>query len=61
VDGLAVDGDRPGVVRVQAGQDLHQRRLARAVLADQAEDVAGLKAERDVAEDDAAAESLADA
>src|SRR5580658_5960568 len=61
VDGLAVDGDRPGVVRVQAGEDLHQRRLTRAVLAYQAEDVPRLESERDVAEDDAAAESLANA
>ena len=38
---LARDQDPPGVRLVDPAQDLHQRRLARAVLADQPDDLAG--------------------
>ena len=40
VDRLPVDEDPPASRRVDAGQDLHQGRLARAVLADERVDLA---------------------
>ena len=40
---------RPSILRVNAGDDLHQRRLAGAVLADQAVDLAAAQREVDVA------------
>src|SRR6185369_7311949 len=48
-------------VRVDAGEDLEQRRLAGAVLAAQAEDLAGARLERGAVERDDAAKALADA
>ena len=56
---LSVNDDRAALLgRLHAGNDLDQRRLARAVLADQAMDLARLEAEVDVAERVNAAESL---
>ena len=46
----AVDEQLPGVGRVHAGEDLHERRLARAVLADQSVRLAGVEVDRDVLE-----------
>src|SRR5262245_34861363 len=58
----AVDGDRAaGIGRVDAGEDLDQGRLARAVLADQAMHLARLDRPVDRVERDRAAEALADA
>ena len=48
-------------VRVDAGEDLEQRRLAGAVLAAQAEDLAGARFELGAVERDDAAEALANA
>ncbi len=45
---FAVDLDGAGVGLVHAGEDLHQRGLAGAVLADEAEDLAGAQLEVDV-------------
>jgi hypothetical protein len=63
VEGLlhAVDPDRAGVLRVHAGEDLHQRRLAGAVLADERVDLAGAQVEVDAVQDVDAEEALADA
>ena len=47
---LAVDLDRAGVGLVDAGEDLHQRRLAGAVLPDEAEHLAGAQLEVGVVE-----------
>ena len=47
-DLLAVDADRAGVAGVDAGQDLHQRRLAGAVRAEERHHLAGLDDEIDV-------------
>ena len=44
----AVDGDRARVGRLRAGQDLHQRRLARAVLADEHVHFTGAQRQRHV-------------
>ena len=60
-DLLAVDAHGAGVARVDAGQDLHQRRLAGAVRAEQRHHLAGLDDEVDVVEHGDAAERLADA
>ena len=49
-DFLALESEGAGVRLVDAGDDLHQRRFARAVLAHQRVDVAALEAERDVVE-----------
>ena len=46
---LAVELHRAGDIRMHAGDDLHQRRLAGAVLADEAVDLAGAQREIDVA------------
>ena len=46
----AVDQDRALVARIDAGDDLAERRLAGAVLAEQRADLAGLDAHRDVVE-----------
>ena len=43
VDGLAVDEDLARVGRVGAGQRVDQRRLAGAVAADEADDLAGVQ------------------
>ncbi len=45
---LAGDQDIAGVALIGAGQDLHQRRLAGRVVADEAEDLAGVQDEVDV-------------
>ena len=65
----AGEADRPGrrssivafIVGIDAGQDLHQRRLAGAVFAHQRVDFAGLQLEVDVAKRGDAAETLGDA
>ena len=57
-DVLAVDLDRALVRRVHAGQGLHQRRLAGAVLADDRMDLAGLQVEVHTVEDLDADEAL---
>ncbi len=61
LDLLALQPEGAGVGRVDAGDDLHQRRLAGAVLAHQRVDVAALQAERHVVERQHAGEGLADA
>ena len=58
-DFLALEPERAGVGRVDAGDDLHQRRLAGAVLAHQRMDMAALQAERDVVERQHAGKGLA--
>jgi hypothetical protein len=45
-DGLAVHLDRPAVGRVHAGEDLDERRLARAVVSEQSHDLAGVELAR---------------
>ena len=60
LDDLAVEHDRPAVGLVDAGQDLDQRALARAVLADQGVDLAGDEVERDVVERLGGCEALGD-
>ena len=52
----AVDADLAVVGRLVAGQDPHQRRLAGAVLADQADDLARVDVEVDAAQGGDAAE-----
>ena len=47
-DRLAVEQDLAGVGPVQPGQDVHQRALAGAVLAEQGVDLAGAQVEVDV-------------
>ena len=59
-DRLAVDGERALVGRVDAGQGLDQRRLARAVVAEQAGDLPGADRQRDVLDGDDGAEVLRD-
>ena len=56
---LAVDLDVALVGLVDAGQDLHQRRLARAVLTDQAVHLAGVQGQVRVGEHGVAEEALA--
>ncbi len=56
----AVDGDLAGVRPMDAAEDLHQRRLARAVLADQPDDLAGSHVEVHSIERDHAGKSLGD-
>ena len=58
---LAVDEDPAGVGPVEPAQDLDQRRLAGAVVADQAEALSLAEAERDVDEGRDGAEALRDA
>ena len=48
LDALAVEDDRAAVGRRGAGRDVHQRRLAGAVLAEQGVNLAGQHVERDV-------------
>ena len=57
----AVEDDAPGVRRVDAGENLHQRRLAGAVLAAERADRPAPHRERDVRERDDRRELLADA
>ena len=58
-DVLALEAEGAGVWRIDAGDDLHQRRLAGAVLAHQRMDVAALEAERHVVERQNAGERFA--
>ena len=57
---LAGDEDLAGVGLIDAAQDLHQRRFAGAVLADQADDLSGLDLDRDVLQRVHAGEALVD-
>ena len=57
----AVDRDRAGVARVDAGEDLHQRRLAGAIRAEERHDLARRDDEIDIGEHRHAAERFADA
>ena len=50
-DGLAIDGDRATRWGCDAGERLEQRRLARAALADEGDELAGLDAERRLGQD----------
>ena len=59
VDAAKADG--AGVERVDAGQNLDQRRLARAVLAEERENFAGVEGHADVRQRLGAAEALEDA
>ena len=61
LDGLAVELDRPAVERVDALEDLHERRLPGAVAAEQGVHLARPQLEVDVVEDRDARERLADA
>src|SRR5262249_57962393 len=54
------DQNLAGVFPVRAAEDLHQRRFARAVLAEQHVDVAGLERQIDAVERDHAGKRLAD-
>ena len=56
----AVDADRARARRDDAAEDLHQGRLARAVLADEADDLAGGDGEADIVESDDAGIGLGD-
>ena len=56
----AVDEQSPLVRRVHAGEDLDQRRLAGAVVAEDAEHLAGVDVRGDVLEGDHVPEVLAD-
>ena len=44
MDGLAVDENFAGIALIGAGQDLHQRRFACGIVADEAEHLAGRRA-----------------
>ena len=57
---LAVEDSSPRVVRVRAAEDLHQRALARPVLADDGVDLSGGDVEGDVVQRPHAGERLAD-
>ena len=48
---IGAEADRAGVRRERAGEEIEQRRLAGAVRADDADAVAALDAEREVADD----------
>ena len=61
VDDLAVELDRAGIRRVDTGQHLDECRLARAVVADERDDLALVDPEVDVGERLDGAEVLADA
>ena len=57
-DRLAVESHLAGVRLVDAGDDLHQRGLARPVLADDGEHLAGRERERHAVEGEDAGELL---
>ena len=57
---LAVVGNGPAIERVDAGEDLDERRFARAVLAEQRDDLAASDAERRVGKRLRAAETFID-
>ena len=56
VDDDAVEAHRPALLPCEAGDDVEQRRLARAVRADEPDDLAGFDGEGDLVEGDHAAE-----
>ena len=58
---LALEGDRAGVRRMDAREDLHERRLAGAVVADDGDDLARRDVEVDVRERRDRSEGLRDA
>ena len=58
--GCAVDEDLAGVGGVRARQRVHQRRLAGAVAADEADDLAGVEVDADAVDGVDAAEGHAD-
>ena len=60
-DGTAVDEDLAGLRLLHSGDAVEQRRLAAAVGADDAEDLASVHVERDVVDGAQAAELLHDA
>jgi hypothetical protein len=57
----AIDGDTAGIGGVAAEEDVHQRGLAGAVLAQQPQHIAGMEREIDVVGSPNSAEALADA
>jgi hypothetical protein len=57
---LAAEADRPLVALVDAGERLDERRLARAILAEQSDDLALVDVERDRLQRQGAAEALGD-
>ena len=57
----AAEGDRAGIGAVDAGDGLHQRRLAGAIVADQPDHFAGLDGEIDAVQHVDRAEALPDA
>src|SRR5205823_254200 len=61
VDGIAVDDDLAGIGTVDAGEDVHQRRLAGAVLTEERVDLAGPDLEVDPGIRQNAGEGLGDA
>ena len=58
--GLAVEGHAPAVGRLDAGEDLHERALAGAVLSEDRMHLARASLELDAAEGDGQAERLAE-
>src|SRR5580700_9841276 len=60
VDGMAVETHRALLVPQRAADAIDQRRLARAVRADEAEALAGRDRKRDVLQRDEAAEAFAE-
>ena len=60
-DGFTFEDDRAGIRLRCAGRDVHQRRLASAVLAEKRVHLAGHDVERDIVERGDAVEVLADA
>ena len=60
LDVLALDADLPGVHRVDAAEDLDQRRFASAVFAQQGEDFTRMQGDVDVFQHLVAAEALVD-
>ena len=60
-DRLAVEADTAGIRSVHAGDDLHQRRFAGAVVADQPDDFAATHRKIDAMQDVHGAEALGDA
>src|SRR5262249_4585374 len=61
VGGIALDPHLAGIALIGARQDLHQRRLAGGVVADESEDLAGKEAQLDILQGLDGAEGLADA
>ena len=58
--GCAVEADLAGIGPVDAGEDLHQRRLAGAVLADERDDLAARDVEVHLVQRDDAGKTLGD-